>query len=422
MIDFSNTDMLFVGGVIPREIEAEVLSKSKRGNQLAANNFQWSLIRGFDACLGSPVTLMNIMFVGSFPKNYTDMLIPALRFSHAPGADDKNLGFVNITTLKQFLRPFGERSFIRRWVQRSKENRQKVVFIYSLSPHFIRIARLLKKFNPDVFICISVNDLPEHTMLGQRGQKPIARAWKQYNKRRVTRALQYIDGYMVVTEHIAEALGVAHKPHVVVEGLVDFEDDFSLMKSTAADDKLMRIVYTGGLTDRYGVMNLVRAFRLTTDPDYRLVICGDGDDKLLIIEAALEDRRIEFHGVLSPAEVRKIQESATVLVNPRQNTGDFTRYSFPIKTIEYLLAGNPVIGYKLDGFPGEYDQYMLYVEDNSIESLKDKIDEICRLEQVVREKMGNENRRFIVEKKNHIIQTRRIMEMISRAYNKRNEK
>ena len=38
-------------------------------------------------------------------------------------------------------------------------------------------------------------------------------------------------------------------------------------------------------------------------------------------------------------------------VNPRQNNEEFTKYSFPSKTMEYLASGVPVVAYKLDGIP-----------------------------------------------------------------------
>jgi glycosyltransferase involved in cell wall biosynthesis len=414
-----HTDFLFVGGVIPPGAETEVLSKIRGGNQLAANNFQWSLIRGFDENMGAPITLFNYMFVGSYPKNYADCLVKPYRFSHAPGAVDYQLGFVNITMIKQLLRPFGERRILKQWVTRNKDQRHKVVFIYSLSEHFIRIARLLKKYNPNVFICISVNDLPQFTMLGKRGHKLHVRAWKAYNRYRVMRALRYIDGYMPVTEHIATGMGVHTKPHVVVEALVETDGNSPVPKPV--NDDFKRIVYTGGLTGTYGVWSLVEAFRGLQGDRYRLIICGDGDDRNAIIEAAGADTRIEYRGVLSPDEVRKVQQEATVLVNPRTNAGTYTRYSFPIKTLEYLHAGRPVIAYKLDGIPAEYDEYLMYVENDAVETLRQKLRLVCNMPAEELESIGQRNRQFVLQHKNHRIQTARILEMIFGSMDSRTE-
>jgi glycosyltransferase involved in cell wall biosynthesis len=64
---------------------------------------------------------------------------------------------------------------------------------------------------------------------------------------------------------------------------------------------------------------------------------------------------------------------ADVLVNPRQNDEAYTKYSFPSKNIEYLLSGNPVVAYMLDGVPEEYRKFMSIVPDDGVDSLKDTI-------------------------------------------------
>ena len=63
--------------------------------------------------------------------------------------------------------------------------------------------------------------------------------------------------------------------------------------------------------------------------------------------------RIEFLGMLPRTDVLELQSKATILVNPRQPVGDFTKYSFPSKTIEYMASGTPLLMYKLPGIPEE---------------------------------------------------------------------
>lgn len=59
------------------------------------------------------------------------------------------------------------------------------------------------------------------------------------------------------------------------------------------------------------------------------MICGIGDSEKAIREAAEKDFRISFLGQLPRSEVLEWQKQATVLVNPRQNNEEFTKYSFP---------------------------------------------------------------------------------------------
>ena len=412
-----NIDFLFIGGVFPKEEEEEIINKSKHGLQMAANNFQWSLIHGFDCNLSKPITIINTIFVGSYPKNYSDCFIHGKQFSHSSGAKDYNLGFLNLTILKQFIRPFGERRVLKKWSRKNKISHTKIAFIYSLTPRSVKIAKELKKENPKIFVCASVNDLPENTILGNRGNKKIIKIWKDISKKKVEVGLKYVDGFMIVAEQIAQSLNIKDKPYVVIEALAQINQQIAL-KETKKNDNIKRVVYTGGLIEAYGVLNLIQAFMQIKSQDYHLIICGDGDCKGKIIEMSKIDDRIKYMGVLSFEDIKKIQQTASVLVNPRQNTWNFTKYSFPIKTIEYLLSGTPVIAYKLDGIPNEYDNYLIYVDDNSVEALKNKIIEVCELEEEKSLYIGDKNIEFVVEQKNNIIQTKRILSMILDSINK----
>lgn len=108
----------------------------------------------------------------------------------------------------------------------------------------------------------------------------------------------------------------------------------------------------------------------------------------------------------------ELQKQATVLVNPRQNNEEFSKYSFPSKTMEYLSSGVPVVAYKLDGMPDEYDSYIQYVEDNAIESLKEKLVEVCELSEEERQNLGSAGRAFVLTEKNSTVQVKKIVTLI----------
>ena len=64
-----------------------------------------------------------------------------------------------------------------------------------------------------------------------------------------------------------------------------------------------------------------------------------------------------------------MQQQATLLVNPRKGHEEYTKYSFPSKTMEYMASGTPTIMYKLPGLPIEYEEYLVLLPDNSQETL-----------------------------------------------------
>ena len=220
-------------------------------------------------------------------------------------------------------------------------------------------------------------------------------------------ALSCVNCFVLLTKQMADYLKI-DKPYCVMEGISSPETSGAQNK---IEDKKI-ILYTGTLHEKFGVMNLVRAFRTIDSENYELIICGVGDSEEAIKAAAKEDSRIHFLGKLPREQVLELQSKATVLVNPRQNNEEFTKYSFPSKTMEYLSSGVPLVAYKLDGIPDEYDQYIQYVEDDSIESLKKKIVEVCEIPKKEREDMGALGRAFVLTEKNSTAQTRKIVKLI----------
>ena len=73
------------------------------------------------------------------------------------------------------------------------------------------------------------------------------------------------------------------------------------------------------------------------------------------------------------------------------------------------------MAYKLDGIPDEYDQYIQYVADNSIESLKKKLVEVCEMTREERQELGNNGRNFVLMKKNSTIQVRKMIDFVIRG-------
>jgi glycosyltransferase involved in cell wall biosynthesis len=222
--------------------------------------------------------------------------------------------------------------------------------------------------------------------------------------------LSCIDSFVLLTKYMAEYMKV-HQPYCVMEGIASAGDAGD--GAHPLTDGLERIVYTGTLHRKFGVLHLLEAFRIMRDPSVRLVICGIGDSEAEIRQAASEDARIDFRGQLPREEVLRLQREATVLVNPRQNNETFTRYSFPSKTMEYLASGVPVVAYKLDGIPDEYDPYLTYPVGETASDLAEALAHVCALDTPVWEQVGQAGRTYVLTHKNQEVQAKRVLDFLS---------
>ena len=104
---------------------------------------------------------------------------------------------------------------------------------------------------------------------------------------------------------------------------------------------------------------------------------------------------------------------ATILINPRKNEGEYVKYSFPSKTIEYLLARKPVIMHRLPGVPDEYYKYVYAPDENSENGLQDVIRKVLNMDMQEREARAQAGYDFIVKNKNAKTQMKRVLDMFT---------
>jgi glycosyltransferase involved in cell wall biosynthesis len=287
-------------------------------------------------------------------------------------------------------------------------NSPKTLLVYTASLQFMKAVHDIKKHYPNLTVCVIVADLPDmaglsskHGFFSKLIKKITASSYKMIDP---------VDGFVLLTKHMADYMKIK-QPYCVMEGISTQKGEYQ--KIMAESDDIKRILYSGTLHKCFGVLNLVNAFKLIQDENYRLILCGIGDAESEIQAATVEDKRICYLGQISRSEVLRLQTQSTVVVNPRQNIEKFTKYSFPSKNLEYLSSGVPLVAYKLDGIPDEYDKYIFYVENNSIEALRNKLIEVCSKSEIDRNIYSKAVRLF-VEEKNEINQTKKIVELLKK--------
>lgn len=399
----SDTNYLFLGGLFPKEMEKEIFLNSTGAVQNAANAFQWNIINGFDQNLTKPIKIINSLYIGSYPRRYRKLIIPTFKFEHIENAEDVNVGFCNFMGYKNISRKRSLFKAAKEWINNTPG--KKCVFAYAMTNIMVSVLYSIKRIDPSIKTCLIVPDLPEYMNTSLK-KNMLYGMLKKIDIKNQNTKLHNIDMFVYLTKQMDERIKA--KKYVVIEGISN-----DIFKTLSFDKKMNKtILYTGGLNEKYGVKNLVDAFMSIKDKDYKLIICGSGDLEQYIKEAQNKDSRIDFRGVLLHDEVLSLQMQATVLVNPRQNNEEFTKYSFPSKNLEYLASGTPVISYKLDGIPDEYDEYLIYVLDNSIVSLRKKIEEVCSLTEEERKNIGAKCRDFVLKEKNSKKQIKKVIDSI----------
>jgi glycosyltransferase involved in cell wall biosynthesis len=395
--------IVFLGGIFtPRQIDL-IERESKGVIQNAADGLQKKLIEGLSETYPGSISILNLPFIGSYPQLSRLAFFPATNeFVHA-----KLLGqsFVNIRMLKSFSRLVS--SFLG--LLRAAPSRRCAVIVYSAHLPFLVAAIMYRYLFRGSRICLVLPDFPEFMSDGGR----LYRIAKSIETWIFYKLVRHIDRFVLLTRFMAERLNLQSEQFTVVEGIADALPGNNYDDSDISITDRRVFLYTGTLAARYGVMDLVEAFQLVKHPRAELWICGEGDSRERIVDAAKQDLRIRFLGQVSRDAARKLQRDATVLVNPRLPVGEFTKYSFPSKTMEYMASGRPVLMHHLTGVPEEYLPHFVRPSSVSVEGLAMAMERLAAQDSNELRSMGTAAREFVLKQKNAIVQCQKIVELIA---------
>ena len=394
-------EVIFIGGLFPEKLKADIEKKSKGTIDYAADTLQKALIKGLDF-FTTQLKIINLPFLSIYPF-YSDFRLKSFHFSHNDLANDINVGFLNLPIIKKVSRYLKTKAELFRSIKKGNE----IILIYSLHTPFIKAAVDLKSKYPSIKVCVIVPDLMQFTSEESRW-RPL-RYINSKEQFLLERLLEKVDSFVVLSDFMYKPLRIGKRPWTRVEGI--FID--AAVDRLENKESLKTVLYSGTLAKRYGILELLDAFAELKDEGYRLWICGNGDCREELIRRANTDRRIIYWGQLPREKVLQLQKRAMVLVNPRTSKGEFTKYSFPSKIMEYLGSGTPTILHRLPGVPDEYYQYVFVPDNETSEALKRSIMEVCKKSNMELQRFGDLAKKFVKDYKTPYVQCEKVYKMIS---------
>ena len=226
------------------------------------------------------------------------------------------------------------------------------------------------------------------------------------------RMITTFDFYVLLTEQMNEIVNPHGRPHMIMEALCD--SSIATAESEPIEKDTPRtMVYAGGLHEKYGLKMLVEAF-IKSGVDGKLILYGDGPYASELREVSDHSDVIEYRGVASNEEVVAAEQRASFLVNPRFTNESFSAYSFPSKNMEYMASGTPLLSTNLPGMPEEYHEYVYLYGDESIDGYVDAICQVFGKSDDELQQMGARAKKFVLENKNNVAQTKRILDFIEK--------
>lgn len=396
----------FIGGIFTDEIKSDLKKNSSGNIQYAADSFQKKIINGLNENLENMdinFEILNLPFLGSYPIRYKQMLIKNNETKYS-NITHYLIGFNNLTLIKHISRYIRLKYKLFQLLKEDKKNNIDVtILVYSLhSPFLLALPSNVKN-------TVIVPDLPEYMNLGKK-RNLLYSFLKKIDSYFLRKGLSKIDSYVLLTKYMIEQL--PSKSYVVVEGIA--EEEFELNPKPIKSRK-KTIVYTGTLDEKYGILNFIKNYVQLKQTPYVIEIYGYGDSIKKIKEYSKNyPHIIKYCGLLEPDKIKKIQREATFLVNPRPSDEDYTKYSFPSKTMEYLSSGTPIIMTHLKGVPSQYYNYINVLDDSNSDNYLNSLENILNYNYDQLEQKAIEGRKFIMNKKNSVYQAEKILDFVLR--------
>lgn len=397
------SSIVYFSSRYPEPLRESILTNIKFSDSASAVVFSDAIFSGLVECNANFVNI-NVPPVGYWPRMNSKLCSPSLTCTENE-RDVWNVGMINMYILRERSIYFHTYKTIKRVLRGSPA----VCMVYAIDVPVMRaIMRYKRRYAPDTKIIMIIPDFIEDMYSDGTLKSKI----KRILDGNIDDLYKQVDGFIYLTEQMKERTK-SNKPYRIVEGIYDQSNEQYIAPDFSGSVKT--IFYSGKLHQKFGVRLLVEAFRLIKDDSARLVLCGSGDCEEYIKSCAELDKRIIFKGMIPREECIRLQSKAQLLVNPRTPEGEFTRYSFPSKNIQYLASGIPTLIYRLEGIPQEYYKYCLSidVDDLSVERLSKSMCDAINMSFSECIGLGAAAREFILKNKNAQIQCEKILELIT---------
>lgn len=317
------------------------------------------------------------------------------------------LPFINGKLLRYITLNIATRYYIKKWCK-GKKNKETVIVLDPLVPMIAIPTRKIaqKKGIPVIAVVTDIPTLATN-MKGRKNSLLKDKFMVAFQKTAYNDLYKY-DGYIPLTESLNDKINIHHKPSLVVEGFADSSD------TSVSDVHEKYLMYAGGVYEKYGVKTLVEAFINIGRTDFDLLIFGEGPYTEKLQKIQQDYPNVQYKGCVSPDEIVKYEKRAYLLVNPRPTNEEFSKYSFPSKTMEYMLSGTPVISTKLSGIPDDYFEYMFAFSDYDESSVRKDLETILNTPYDTLLEHGIKGHNFILREKNNVIMSSKILGLLER--------
>ena len=391
----NDLEILYVASIVRNDFFQQLFLESNKKIGNVGQKYHQLFCQGLSQNLNKKITVISQppSTKNSFRINETDNFI---KYKYTP--------IINIPLIKQLIVFIFTFAYTLNWIIKNRTKNRTIICsatrLYNSIPAFLlgKIFRLK--------LTLIVCDIPHMTFYQQTTKRLSS---KEKCSIFLSELFIYsFDLYILMTKEMNNIVNKRNKPSIIVEGFCDYNmKDIPNVLQNKNSKKI--VLYAGGLFKKYGIDLLIQAFASLQIKNTELWLFGEGDiDKQLY-----NYDNVVFWGQKINSEVVKAEIEATVLVNPRLSNEEYTKYSFPSKTLEYMSTGTFTITTRLAGIPDEYFKYCGVFETENKEGFAKILKLYLSLDSSELHAKGLKAKDFVITDKNNISQSKKVITFIS---------
>lgn len=355
---------------------------------------------------------INLDIVTSIPINIKmcKKIIWKQKRENVDGINYNYCFMLNIPIIKFITLFFSSISNVIKWCRKVRKEEENIVIYDAYCPIIANVAAIIGNMYGAKVIAL-YTDVPKCMNDTLKNENQFKGFLKKIYNSIDQKSNEIAKGYILLTEQMNEVVNKNNKPFVVMEGLVD--KNFNINNRLEDKYNKFTILYAGGIYSKFGIDYLVQAVERIEEDGIQLLLYGEGE----LVEKLKKDyqnsNKIIYGGTLPNNLIVQEEVKSTVLINPRFSNEEYTKYSFPSKNMEYMVSGTPVVTTRLPGIPKEYDEHVYYIEEETVEGIKETIEKLMKEDRKKLHQKGLEAQKFVLNNKNNINQAKRVLEFLN---------
>lgn len=283
-------------------------------------------------------------------------------------------------------------------IKNAKKSDRVILVCDALSRNYSLLCLLARRMYGIANVAI-VTDLPQY--VGDIEKRALK---KKIADRIVVWLMRRYGTYIFLTRYMDGYLNKRNRPYCIVEGICEETE------STKPEKHEAKVcLYAGSLHKEYGIDLLIEAFIRADVKGSELHIYGDGNYRQEIGKICERHENVVYCGIKQNSFILQEERKAALLVNPRPTSGEYTKYTFPSKTLEYMASGTPLVMTKLPGLLPEYFPYVFLFEEETVAGYAATLKKLLNMSRADLEEKGRMAREFVLENKSGRVQAEKAL-------------